>query len=171
MTKPPERPVDTVGENQKRRLAEKRAEGSDFKDMQDAIRKGGYRQNEDGSYETNEGSVILESPTEQGRRAIYAASAKSRRDYFASQRNAYTDTITRHAASKLAADKELDIDWGAWAPPEQEKPHVKPTQADNGPDLAGGGAGDRQGVEPDADQGVAGAEPGKNLNWSDFNSS
>lgn len=119
MTQPDDEPWRLPGEAFLRRLFNRKEEPSEFEDLQDRIRKGGYRQNPDGSYETNEGKVYLESPHEAGRRAIYAKSADTRRDYFY---KGVRDPATEQAAKALAHDKELDIDWGIYAPQEEDRP-------------------------------------------------
>lgn len=120
MTHPDDdRPVDTVGRNQRRRIESRREEASPFEDMQDKLRKSGARRNADGSYQTNEGTVVLESPTEANRRAIFAESAKTRRNYFGHKGR---DPATEQMARILAKDTELDIDWGDYAPVPEERP-------------------------------------------------
>lgn len=133
-----------IGESQRRRLANKVAEASPFEDMQQKLRDSGARQNPDGSYETNQGKVVLELPTEARRRGIMETSDKTRKSYFGYAYNAETHA----AAKKLAKDKTLDIDWGPYAQKEEE--NVEPTQADPGSGRdADRGPGDRSPEQPD----------------------
>lgn len=90
-----------------------------FEDMQEQFRERGYRRNPDGSYQTNEGRVFLESPTEDHRRAIYAKSKETRQHYFY---KGVRDPATKEMAKRLSKDTDLDIDWGIYAPNEEDRP-------------------------------------------------
>jgi len=105
------------GQSQLRRLAN-RAEEPTSETVGEKMRKSGARRNPDGSWQTNEGIVVEESPTEAGRRTIYAESAKSRHLY---NYKGVRDPATVAMAKQLAADKELDIDWGIYAPDHDPK--------------------------------------------------
>jgi len=117
------------GQAHLRRLAN-RADEPVSETMAEKLRTSGARQNPDGSWQTNEGTVVEESPTEAGRREIYAKSAKSRNTYFY---KGVRDPATIAMAKQLAGNPDLDIDWGIYAPDHDPKDDPMYGKCDGGP--------------------------------------